>query len=319
MFSPSYYNDVVRAPYSFSWKFFLAFNFLCAVLLSLVIAIPISLFNFSGMLHQVANQYPADLEITAGANGIQINQPLPYAVPMLLENQPFMEEVRMEEGVPANLITFVDEQDATFGAQVNQVFDSMIVVTPRMAYVSEGNDPEEFNEIRAYAIPEFQEEMVVDQQLIDGWVNQVTDNPFVANRLYVPLIALVVILVTFPFLTLWKVITLAFYSVIVWAITSLGMKDKNLSFGKVFQIGQHSMTLISVLSILVGILSLFTLNGPFYVIAFVVWTLFIISRLNRTTSVAVSSTTTARSSSKKRSKAAPSTRKKSGSRTTKKK
>lgn len=317
MISPAYYNDVIRAPYSFSWKYFLAFNFICVVLLGLVIAVPISFFNFAGMLQHVASQYPQDLEVVAGANGIQINQPLPYAVPMPMENRPLMEEARIEEGIPANIITFVDEQDATYGAQVNQVFDSMIVVTPQMVYVSEGNEPDEFGEVRAYAVPEFQEEMVVNSQLINGWVNNIANNPFVANRLYVPLIALAIIIVMFPLMIIWKTITLAFYTVVVWAITSLAMKDKNLRFGKVFQIGQHSMTLISALSIIVGILSLFTLNGPFFALAFVVWTLFIISKLKN--SVVAAASTSTKSKSAPKAKATSNSKKKTTRKSTKKK
>lgn len=278
MVSPAYYNDVVRAPSSFSWKYFLAFNLLGSIVLGVIVGVPLSLVNVSGLIEQTSSVYPADLEITADQHGISVNQELPYSVPIPLqwdEELDVKAELR-EEQVPLNLVTFVSQEEATLGARIVENYDSFAVITPNTIYVREDQDT---NQIRAYALPEVKEPVTITRGVIDGWVNRVADHPFFRNRLYAPALALFVILFSYPFMLLWKIITLAFYSAIVWLISMITMKDKQLGYGKVFQIGLHSMTLISVLAIVVNVLSLFTLGGVFFLLAFVIWSLFLIAQL----------------------------------------
>lgn len=277
--SPAYYNDVVRAPASFSWKYFLAFNFLAALLFGVVVGIPLALLNVSGLIEQTATVYPSDLEITGDQQGLSINQELPYSIPLPMtweENMDQQTESEEDVNIPANLVTFVSEEEATEGARIVSVHDSFAVITPNTVYVREDEDG---SEIRAYPMPQFDQPFTIDRQLVNDWVNKIADNPFFKQRLYAPLIAVFIVLFSYPFILIWKTVTLAFYSLIVWAITSITMKDKQLGFGKIFQIGQHSMTLITILAVIVNIVTLFTLGGVFFMIAFVVWTLYLIAQL----------------------------------------
>lgn len=272
--SPAYYNDIVRAPYSFSWKYFLAFNLLGALLFGVIVGIPLSLINISGIIRQTAEVYPTDLEVNFNEQGISVNQELPYSVSL-----PVQWSQGAAEQVPMNLVTFINEEQATAGARVVEAYDSFAVVTPNTIYVREDEDT---NEVRAYAVPEFQEPFMLDRTMVDGWVTRIADNPFFQQRWYAPVIALFIILFSYPFILLWKTVTLAFYSLLIWVITSITMRDKQLGFGKIFQVGQHSMTLVTLLAIVVNVLSFFTLGGVFYLIAFVIWTLFLISQLRST-------------------------------------
>jgi hypothetical protein len=244
------------------------------------VGIPLAMIDASGLIRQVSAVFPADLEIRGDQQGLTINQPLPYAIVVPTQwtesvDDQLQEEMEVKQ-LPMNLVTFISEEQSTAGARVVEDYNSFAVITPTTMYVRED---EQTNQVRAYPVPEFDEPFAVDRPLVDSWVRRVADNPFFSQRLYAPIIALFVILFSYPFILIWKTATLAVYSLLVWIITSITMRDKQLQFGKIFQIGMHSMTLITLLAIVVNLLSLFTLGGIFYVIAFMIWTLFIIAQL----------------------------------------
>lgn len=285
--SPEYYNDVVKAPASFSWKFFLVFSFLGSLVLGLVVAIPLALINVSSLVTDAADVYPADLEVRGDEQGISINQPLPYSISWPVSwqerldedlREEYREEVA-EEQMPRNIITFISEEQATAGARVVEDYDSFAVITPNTVYVREDDGT---YQVRAYPIPEFTEPFVFDRAELDGWVAKIANNPFVSQRWYAPAIGLFVMLVSYPFLLIWRILTLALYSLIVWVITRITMSDKQLSFSKVFQIGMHSMTLITLAAIVINLVTVFTLGGLFYVVAFLIWTIYLIAQLRPT-------------------------------------
>lgn len=59
----------------------------------------------------------------------------------------------------------------------------------------------------------------------------------------------------------------------------LFMKDKGVSFGKMFQLSLHTMTPIVVIAFVLDYARYTFFNGWVYLLAFVVWTLVFVSQL----------------------------------------
>jgi len=290
--SPAYYNDVVKAPFSFSLKYFVALNLLAAFISGLLLVIPLSLLDLATNVRDVSSNYPAELAITADDRGLTINQPLPYSVPF-----PEQLEGSEETELPSNFITFSSDE-VTPGISDVRALDSLAVVTESIVYAYTDNDTQK---IEAYPMPEFSEAFTIDRALVDTTVARIAENPLFRYELYIPLLILLSVLVFFPIYTIFRLITIALYSGIVWLIARALMNEKQLSFEKSFQVGLHAITPMLIVGYALGFFSFLFISGLPYFIVFISWNVFLVSQLRARTSVAIS--TVATSTKAPRSKA----------------
>lgn len=263
---PEYYKDIVQAPAAFSWKYFLAFNLIAALITGMSILVPISLINVPGIVRSVTGLYPADLEVGINEQGLTTNQELPYSIPF----------TDMETtDAPKNLVVFADENQIASLQDVREQ-DALIVLTQKEIYFLEDSNNGEY---RAYEIPEFEENWSINRGTVDSLTNTLVDNSFVQQKLYVPLIAMLLLPLLYPFTLLMRLVVLAVFSFFTWILVMLFMNDKGLSYGKIFQISIHSLTPVIIIAYLLGVFGWIFFHGAPYILAYVAWTLFVISKL----------------------------------------
>lgn len=267
--NPAYYNDVLRAPKSFSWKYFLAFNLLAALVTGITLLIPVALVDLVANLSRAVTIFPSDLVVTGDSQGLSINQELPYSVALPRE----WDEDQTSDGEMTNLVTFTSD-DAIEGIEDVKAADALFVLTSSTMYIS-GDD----QEVRVYPMPEFDEPFTLDRAMVESYMNQVVNHPLIKYKLYIPLLLLISLVVIYPLMLLVRGITLVIYASIVWVITSLFLKTKGLTWSQVFQISMHSITPVVIIAYLLGILSLFFFQGLPYFLVYLIWTLVVISQL----------------------------------------
>ncbi len=280
---PQYGNEIVKAPSWFSWKYFLILTLLTTLVTAAKVLIPISLFDASQAIHKVGEAYPAELQVTGDETGLHINQPLPYAIPL-------PEEVRAEEVTPRNLVTFTSDQWLTGPDSVNE-YDSWIVVTESSTYVKEDFKT---GELKVYEAPTFDQSFIVDRSVVDNLVTSIAENPVIKQRLYIPLIALGLLLFLYPLLLAGRLIAIAIYSLIVLVLANMFMKGRGVSYSKTFQLGLHTITPVIIAAYILDALGYTFMHGIIYFIAFAAWTLFMISEFGTSAKQAVSAVTTKR-------------------------
>lgn len=292
---------------SFTWKYFFFFNLIAALIIGVKLLVPVALFDLAGNLVQMANVFPEDLVVTADDKGLNINQELPYTIPM---SQIAVEGMSDEDtDVPQNILTFTADE-AIEGIQSVRDLDSIFVLTPTTVYVA-GDQVDQ--EVRAYPIPEFEEAITLDRSSINTFIDRVVNHPFLKNKLYVPALLLASLLIVYPLILISRVVTLALYATATWVIVMLFMKKKGLGWSKIFQISMHSITPIILIAHLIGIFSFVFFHGWIYFLSYLGWTLFVISKLGNRSGVVEGEVVSSRSA-----KAAPSAKAKTATKTTKK-
>jgi len=241
--------------------------------------VPIAFFDLAGNLLQMANVFPADLVVTGDQQGLRINQELPYVISMADTK----DKLAADE-LPSNILTFTSDE-AIKGIPAVRELDSLFVLTPTTAYIASDEGDQE---IRVYPIPEFEESFMLDRSTIDTFLTRVLEHPILKQKLYIPALLVISLIIIYPVMLIFRAFTLVIYASITWIIVSLFMKSKNLSWSKVFQISLHSITPIVLIDYGFSLTMATFFHGWFYFIAFLIWTLVVISRLKINNSVVAS-------------------------------
>lgn len=291
--NPQYYNDVLKAPTSFSWKYFFVLNLLLSLLVLVNVLPPVYNFDHQEVITQVADIYPEELEMTFSPQGLEINQELPYVVPFPEEefNQLFGEEDQyaqdatfngseLDEVEEFNLVTFVADED--FGGLSDfYAMNSLIVLTETSAYIY---DDVETSEVRAYDLTQFEETFTFNEAILNNFVDQVLNHPFFSQRWYVPLIAFATVFLFLPMTVVIRVLTVALYSVAVWFASKLFFKSRKLSYGDTFQMGLHLLTLPMLLKYGVDLTQFTTqFTGFWFFLAYFGWAMLVLNLMSTST------------------------------------
>ncbi len=296
---PNYGQDIVKAPSTFSWKYFLLLNLIATLVIGAKILVPVSLFDAGSLIKDAAQAYPAELEVTGDQTGLHINQPLPYAVPFP-ENFKGTDEVgrgRRGSNIPLYLVTFARDEDIE-GIEGVREYDSFAVLTQTTVYF---RGDEDRNEMKVYEMPEFEQPFVINRSVVNNLMTTIAENPFIKQRLYVPLIGVASLLFIYPATLFVHLLTLAIYSLVMLVIVSLFMKTKTLGYSKLFQLGLHTITPVMIVAFVLDALGYSFFHGWLYFLAFAVWTGVMITRLGEASkATAVSKPKTKRVSSKKK-------------------
>ncbi len=316
-FNPSYYSDVVRVRASFSWKYLLMLCLVSSLVITTVVGWFVVKFNPQQVADQVVQIYPQELIVTVENGQLSVNQSLPYRVPlkfdmfgMTVDSDLIDQAMEMEgeaihpefDGMPY-LVTFTTD-DAVKNVQDFFEQNSMVVLTESTVYAFKDTDT---GEVSVYPIPDTEDPILVDQSVVNEIKNMILDIPFIKHKLYVPSILVAVLILVFVGLFISRLLMIVVFSLVTTVLAALFLKDKKLPYGKMVQVGFHSITPIMVLAYLDDLFKIHVIEGWIYFFMFVGWTLFVVSKTepkasDKKTVVSKADTSTAKKSNKKKAK-----------------
>jgi len=261
----AYYKELVKMPFSFSWKYFWAFSISLAVFLTVTISIAVvpEINKFSQRFETRAPAlFPNDLviEIKNGEVSTNVPEPLHFPIPYeLLTDTPGA----VSDQNQMYLVTF------DTSASADDYFDSQsLILVTKNQFVAADSEAD----YRVYSLKDF-ENMTIDKNFVDKQINTLL--PFVR---ILPALAVFLIFVVFALiLPIIRLISLIFLTVIVHLAARL--MRVNLTYRKLYQIGLHALTLPVLIQIA---LIAFNLNPPipfFNSILFVLYSLVILAEL----------------------------------------
>ncbi|MFH1561531.1 MAG: DUF1189 family protein [Patescibacteria group bacterium] len=254
--SIEYYNDVVNAPSSFSWKYFLAFSLFSLLLGLIPVLLGLLRFDPAQLADKITNVFPQDLEITVQNGQLNINQPLPYIV-----------------NVADEQIVFTDDQDIV-GVKDLQKYQSPLVITESTVYYQSESEG-----LKVYPIPNDPELIVVNPQKINYFKNLVLNHPVVKNRLYLPILGLAILIFAYPFILFDRVFQLLFLSLLLLVLSKIFFTNKKLNFAKLVQINIHAMSPIVLINWILPLVIGAGISGWYRLIICLAWPALIISKL----------------------------------------
>lgn len=267
--SPRYYAAVLAAKFSFSLKFLAGLQLFSTLFVLSLILIPLSQVNPVQVLDSVQAIYPRNLEIRVEDGRVQINQPLPYRVPL---PGGAVEVVQPSGANTLRYLVVFTSNEALTGA--NDVFaqQAAMVVTESSFYILE----QEGQGFRVYPIPSG-ERFAISPDQVNQVFQRIKESPFVQNRLYLPLLGLLFFVVVLPIMFLVSLVTVAIYGFFVWLMARFLAKQlaggRRLPYLKAVQVSIHSMVLPMLAGTALNFLGYDQLlTGWRYLLVFLLWT-----------------------------------------------
>jgi hypothetical protein len=281
--SPKYYADVLKTRFSFSFKYFLFLQFLISLAVATLVILPVSQFDLVSFLNSAKDSYPANLVVQVENGRLSINQPLPYRIALPGEWSEEMMTDSTTYGPDLRYLMVFQSDENIQGAADVFAQDSFMVFTESTIYVLDSDN----GGLRVYPVPEG-EAFELNPAVVDQFFAVLTDNVFVKNKLYVPLIAAFFLLIVFPAMVLFGLIVSAIFGFFVWLMARLFagpiMAGQMISYMKSVQVTFHSMTLITIIQKVLEVLGQgFRLEGWWYLLAFLAWTGFVLHQARHTT------------------------------------
>ena len=239
--NPNYGSDILAAPFGFSFKFYTAVVALVSLIVTIVASITIANFPLQEKISSVISYYPADFAFTVQDGGWEINQPLPYRLGTNLSNDPLDS---------TSLILFTTDEDVR-NTHDFRASGALIVLTPTTLYTYEDNNTlqvESFDLAPILAsgeVPDF----TLSQTTVQAWVDDFLAQPFFASKLYVPLLAIIILIFVFIFIWPSILLGLLIYSFFVWLICQMFASSfGKFRYGQVYQVSLHSIWLLEILN-----------------------------------------------------------------------
>ncbi len=266
--SLTYYADVARAPFGFSFKYFTFFSLILTVIITGIFSYFISREVppfIERLVYYGEHFYPDDLLITVKDDKLSINRPEPFVVPVpfeLLTDQP----AAIPDSVRVNLFTFDSSATVTNFDQ----FDSLVVANSELVMTrSEGNT----GEIRVFPVRD-SEDFVIDKNMVTMGVQTLTP----LTGYIVPFLIIIAALITLIVVFTSKLVTLVFLSLFTFLLGKY-LVGLSLPYKKYLQIGLHSMTLVTLVQLVFFFTNQPTPFGAFYSVFFILFTLVILAHI----------------------------------------
>lgn len=251
LFSPSYYNEVIRIDFKFSVKYFLVLALIASAIAFPRIAEPITTDLSDGLItfeKTLVNAFPEDLIITITEGELSINQPEPYIFKMPEEASKEI-EIENAEKAPSNLLVI----DTNGTLNDLETYDTLILVNKNNVLLR-GNNKIEVFPLKDYPDGE------INKETAKTLVNEI--GPFLDALPYIVLFF--ALLGTIIYYFGFRIFYLIFVALILMAVGTLrGMKFK---YVKYYQIGIHALSLPLLIEVLAGAFN-FPINYPFWFLA----------------------------------------------------
>ncbi|MBI4058523.1 DUF1189 family protein [Candidatus Gottesmanbacteria bacterium] len=230
--SLSYYRDVVKAPFTFSLKYFLFFSLLLGSLATFGVSSLVlpHVTVFVDRFEKRANDlYPEDLVITI-KNGIlttNANDPIRFPIPFEL----FLE---IPPAIPDSKQLYLVTLDPSFVNSETKVKNSLFYFTQNHLYISDGENSTQ------YSLSDFG-----DVKITKSGVNRFIQTIIPLLKMVPALLVVVFMLLFFIIWPILRLISLLFHTTLLLLVANLiGI---SLPFVKMYQIGLHSMTFSTIL------------------------------------------------------------------------
>lgn len=273
--SPAFYEVVLRMPASRSFKYFALLQVLLALLYTLPLFVTMVAVDPRGVIDDVTAVYPDELAITVEDGRVSINQELPYAIPM---PKAMADDVSMgddDADQPASLVVFASEEQV---GSVTSFFelDALVVVTENAVYARDGNPG---GQMRAYMLPQDGFSGTVDRAKVDAFADAVSGHWFVRYRAYAVPAALIFFALLWVAFFVGYLVALVIYTAVVWLLAKLFLRSRMFTYGRLYQIGLHALTLIITVDVVLGMLGMTFFGGFIMLLAYLAWTVWILTEL----------------------------------------
>lgn len=262
----SYYREIVKTKFLFSFKYFFSFSLFLALVttfvLSLVVLPPVSLF-INRFQTRAEFLFPADLVLTVHNGKLSTNaiEPLRFPIPFeLFTDTPGAISDQNQE----YLVTI----DTNAGVDAYKNSRSLIFVTGESLVVGRENEQ------RIYSLQDFGD-VVIDKTYVTDLFTKI--NPWLKLA---PFILVIFFFLTFALvLPIMRLFSLCVLTLILLCAAKL-MKI-NIGYQKLFQIGLHALTLPTLIQIAI---TAFNVRVPipfFYAITYLLLGLVILTELQK--------------------------------------
>jgi hypothetical protein len=234
-FKPDYYRDVLKAPFSFSFKYFLTlFLSISLITISIISIFVIQELNpfINKAKTEIFKLYPSDLSITIKKGEVSTTVNEPYFVPIKKEWLP--QEVRDSVYFPPvhNLLV-IDTKATSEDVKQYQTF-ALLNKTGLTVY-------QNANDTRTYSLADIKD-WTLNKTIVDNFLNLAI--PYF--NWIIPIVIILLFTMILFFTLLFKYLYLLIISLIIWSTTKIA--GFNLGFKKTLQINLHAITLPLVIN-----------------------------------------------------------------------
>jgi len=250
LLKPDYYREVLKAPFSFSLKYFLFLfsflNFLTALTISLLLFQRVSP-AIKTLQTKTVEIYPQELKITIKKGQVSANVNQPYFIPLKAD----LFSGRIKQGLenhPIQNILVIDTQSSASEIDKYQTF--ALLTKDSIALRAENN------EIRIHSLREIEDLTINREKIAQLWEKIA---PFLS--LIVPLISLLLLIFLPLFRTAFKFAYLLVFSLLALAVAKI-FKLK-INYRKALQLNLQAITVPTVIIALFEILGTRP-NIPFF-------------------------------------------------------
>lgn len=228
--SPPYYADILKAPFSFSLKFFYFFFFVYALLFTLLVTIRVFLpLNdlISALPEKLVEVYPAELEVRIRNGEVSTNVPEPYRIPLEDVKNTLEQSSRRVLGTGTEAMDYflvIDTQ-----GKIDDFFQYQTYVLLTKNHLSYLNEDGHLETISLTNI----DNLTINRKTVESVVGRVV--PFL--RFIVPGLAVITfffVLISYPST---KLLYLLFFALVLLVIGKV-IKFP-LSYSKSYQLGLH--------------------------------------------------------------------------------
>ncbi len=264
--SPSYYGHILKAPFSFSLKFYFFYFFLYALITTTIITVTglLPMNKFILRLPALATQaYPEELTITIRNGDVSTNVPEPYAIPVERVEKLFNDYQKEVLGSKSDTIRNIFVVDTKASIEDIDKYNTFALLTK--SHISYRDDR---GTIKTVPLDEITN-VTIDRKLVQMIGNRVA--PYLPIML--PILAATIFAFTFVFLSFGKLTYLLVVAAILWVIAKV--VPYPISYGKSYQIGLHLVviptTIIAVLNLMnVGLTIPYLETGTLAILGFLI-------------------------------------------------
>jgi hypothetical protein len=255
--SPSYYRDLRNVSKGFSIKYLLGFQALATMVIVASFSALLLEFDPNALRSSIVQAVPSNLILKLENGRLTINQPLPYALEVPVE------ENSMELD---KLIVFESDSNMKALSDVKN-WNAAVVLTETTMY-ARGDRP---GEMRVFEFPVTEEKVELSKTTVEEFAQKIFDHPFIKNKWYVPTILVLVGVMMYPMLLIATLFTLLVYSLISWLVAKVFFSKAQLSYGTMYRLGIHALTPVIILSAVVQATGYGEIRGIWYFALYLIW------------------------------------------------
>jgi maltodextrin utilization protein YvdJ len=221
IYNPSYYQELIKQPFSYSLKYFLLFSIIIAVIYTISFSVQVFP-TFSKAMKNIEpailERYPDELVIKIEKGQVSTNMPEPIYFPL-----PKSDNEKIENMV-------VIDTNANVGEKEFEQYKTAVLINKNYIASIDSDGKITMNSVSKM------NDFTLDKTMISSLIKKI--KPWVAAGF--PIVALLILIFGY-IAVLFKLIYLLFAALLIWLIASI--KKTGLDYVKSYQTGIHLLTL----------------------------------------------------------------------------